>query len=385
VTLTITSVEATCHRIPVPLPRLDEPMERPFVMVRIETEEGIVGHGLTSGTPHMLGSIAAFINNEAGPRLVDESTSALHTERVWQETMLKFNKRSLTGVWSSGMSGIDIALWDIKGKFFEQPVSTLLGGAFDTAQAYITFGVRHYDDETLASIAKELVDEGHTKLKMVVAETQEGLNPFWGASRARALGSDIHDDARRVAAVRDAIGPEAEIMIDANYGLTLAEAKRLARMVEPYDVAWFEEPVLLNDPQHLASLRQATSTPIAAGQNLGHSWDHRRLVDAHAVDILQLNVVFCGGYTEALKIANMARAFNLPIANGAGWPHHNLHLHAAVSNGGPVEYHWSAWKVGEMIFNDPPPPENNLAKVPDLPGLGFDPKWDVLNEYKVDF
>jgi L-rhamnonate dehydratase len=154
-------------------------------------------------------------------------------------------------------------------------------------------------------------------------------------------------------------------------------------MLEPYHLAWFEEPVVGNDPELLAELARQTSIPIAAGQELGNLWAHRELVVRHAVDIVQPNPCHGGGYSEAAKIAVLAEAFNLPIAAGGGQPFHNLHLHAGVQNGGLVEYHWLSWKVGEQIFDHPPLPEGGSVSVPAGAGLGFEPRLDVLAEHRL--
>ena len=387
----IARVDAACYRVPVDVPLLERPMVRPFVLVTLETAGGVVGHGLTSGTPHLIASIRDFVNLEAGPAIVGDSV--YDTERLWAKLARRFNKRELTGVWSSGVSGVDIAAWDAKGQLLGLPVATLLGGAFDRVPAYVTFGLAEYTTEELAELAKRFTAEGFDTIKMVVgaggdrhSERQTRWTTAWreGPPRLFQYRSTVDHDVERIAAVRAAVGPGVEIMIDANCNLTLADAQRLCARLADLDIAWFEEPIIGNDPRLLRQLRETTTIPIAAGQNLGHVWDHRRLIEAAAVDICQPNVCFVGGYTEGLRVAALARAFHLPIANGAGWPHHNLALHAAVSNGGPVEFHWSAWKAGELVFDHPPAPEGSWVKVPDAPGLGFSPLPDVLQEYAVD-
>jgi L-rhamnonate dehydratase len=117
-------------------------------------------------------------------------------------------------------------------------------------------------------------------------------------------------------------------------------ALELCKLIEPYKITWFEEPVYQNGALLLADLRRHTSIPIAAGQNEGHRFRHRELIVNRGVDIAQPNVCSVGGYTETVKVAALAQAFNLPIANGGGWPDHNMHLQAAMSNGWRVEFHF---------------------------------------------
>ena len=100
------------------------------------------------------------------------------------------------------------------------------------------------------------------------------------------------------------------------------------------------------------------------------------------MDIVQPNVCSVGGYTEAVKVAAMAQAFNLPIANGGGWPHHNMHLQAAMANGWRVEFHLDMWKVGEAIYQNPPAPNHGWVTLTETPGLGLEPRLEALKEYE---
>ena len=107
---------------------------------------------------------------------------------------------------------------------------------------------------------------------------------------------------------------------------------------------WFEEPIQQNDARALADFRRTTSIPVAAGQMEGHRWRYRELIVNHAVDVIQPNAIYNGGITETLKVAHMAQAFNLPMANGGGWPIFNMHHLCGLMNGGPVEFHYGMWR-----------------------------------------
>jgi L-alanine-DL-glutamate epimerase-like enolase superfamily enzyme len=243
----------------------------------------------------------------------------------------------------------------------------LLGGAQKTVPAYITFGLLEYDIDQLVEVAKSFVAQGEDKLKMVV-----GIN-------------DAHDpleDARRVIAVREAVGNGVQLSMDANYLFNFTDALKLAKAVEDHNIEWFEEPVYANDVRLLHDLRMRTSVPISAGQNEGNRFRYLELLLHGSVDILQPNVVYCGGYTEGVKVAALAQAFNLVIANGGGWPHHNMHLQAAMANGWRVEFHYPMWKAGEMIYKDPPGPHGGATTLTEKPGLGLEPRFDALAEYQ---
>jgi L-rhamnonate dehydratase len=358
----IQRVEASLHQVPVQVPLLAETITRPVVFTRVETDDGAVGYGLTGGA-----TVAELINRGLGPFL--RGRDPLLTEQWWHEGYWQFNQRSLSGVVSSALSGVDIALWDLKGRVLGQPVWRLLGGFAARVPAYITFGLAEYDRTQLAEAARTLVAAGHDKLKMVVG--------------AAGNQTDLAEDAARVRTVREAIGEGVQLMIDANQLLDPLRAAELCRLVEPFGITWFEEPLHGNDALRLAELRQKTRIPIAAGQNEGHRWRHRELILGNAVDIVQPNVLFVGGYTEALKVAHLAQCFNLPIANGGGWPHHNAHLMAAVPNGWRVEFHLLMWYVGNAIYVDPPQPDGGWVTLTDSPGLGLEPRLDALEEYRV--
>ena len=357
----VTKVEATTHRVPARVPLLRDPVMREIVFVRVETDAGLTGCGITG--PIQRFGVREFVTREAGPMLIGKDPLA--TERLWHDWFYRLNPRAQTGVWSSAVSALDIALWDLKGKQANQPVWRLLGGYSATVPAYITFGLLEYDREQLVEVAKQFVAQGHDKLKMVVA--------IHG-------GQDPAEDAARVKAVREAVGDGIELMVDANYLFAFPRALDLCKRIEPYRITWFEEPVYGNDARLLADLRRQTSIPISAGQNEGHKWRHRELLVHGAVDILQPNVVYVGGYTEAVKVAAMAQAFNVPIANGGGWPHHNAHLIAGVANGWRVEFHVPMWVTGEIIFRDPPKPVRGTVTLPDRPGLGLEPNEEALRD-----
>ena len=359
----ISRVSATTHRLPVKVPPLAKPIDREMVFVRVETDDGLAGYGITG--PQLRFSVREFVNAELG-RFVT-GMDPLATERIWEHAYWKFNQRSNSGVVMSGLAALDIALWDLKGRYLKQPVWRLLGGYSATVPAYITFGLLEFDRDQLCAVARSFVEKGHDKLKMVVA-----IND----------AKDPKEDAARVRAVREAIGPNVELMIDANHLFTPMAATDLCRMIEDCDIRWFEEPLHGNDPRALAELRRKTTIPISAGQNEGHRWRHRDLITEGAVDIVQPNVVYGGGYTEGLKVAHMAQAFNLPIGNGGGWPQWNAHLQAAVPNGWRVEYHVPMWITGDTFFSGAPQPEKGWVTLTDRPGLGFDPNEAALKEHE---
>jgi L-rhamnonate dehydratase len=360
----IASVKATIHNVPIKVPLLNKTMVEQIVFVEIATDAGITGYGLTGDL--QTSGVREFINQQLAPFL--KGKSALDTEARWQEMFLTFNPRYQTGAFSSAVSAIDIALWDIKGKHLNMPVWRLLGGAKKTVPAYITFGLLQFDRDQLVEFVRRFLADGQNKFKMVVAIDN---------------GENVAEDAARVSAVREAIGPDHDLMIDGNYLFSMNRALQLAKRVKPYNITWFEEPIFGNDARLLSQLRQRCSVPISAGQNEGSRFRHLELLQHASIDILQPNVCYVGGYTEGMKVAALAQSYNILIADGGGWPHHNMHLQAAASNGWRVEFHYLMWQTGNIIYRNPPQPVKGNVTLTEDPGLGLEPNLDALKEYLV--
>jgi L-alanine-DL-glutamate epimerase-like enolase superfamily enzyme len=361
----IEKITATLHRHEIDLPGIGKSIEsRMFVFVEVTTDEGQSGFGITGSI--LPWAVIACIENHLAPAL--KGRDVLHTEAIHAHVWKQLNSRAYTGVISNALSAIDIALWDLRGKRESRSVHELLGGFRSWAPTYATFGYPFFDERQLADYARKFIDDGHTMLKMVV-----------GGEPSRTW----RDDVRRVHAAREAIGSDAALMIDANCWFNPYEARLLCRAIEDCELMWFEEPIQQNDARALADLRANTSVPIAAGQMEGHRWRYRELVSHHAVDVLQPNVLYNGGYTESLKVAHLAQAYNLPMANGGGWPIFNMHLLCGLMNGGPVEFHYGMWQTGKHFFYDTPDPVDGRMTLSGKPGLGFTPNYDALEAARI--
>jgi L-alanine-DL-glutamate epimerase-like enolase superfamily enzyme len=371
----IARVAATPLNVPVVLDAagIEKKTSLSVCLVEVETDQGLVGHGLTGITEEEV--IAAIVNDVVTENLKNEDPLA--HERIWEKLYWLLSPRGQTGYASHAIAAIDVALWDLKGKILNKPVFSLLGGARTKVPVYTTFGFGAYDRAELAAAAKWWVGRGHKRLKMVV-----GHHALERRDEPRLIEDVIAEDVRRVRAVRDAVGMEIDLHVDANCSLDSFHATKLARSLEEFKLSFFEEPVKENDIASLLSLKSATSIPLACGQNEGLAWRFRDLMVSRAVDIIQPNVVIGGGFTQCQRIAGMASAFNLPMANGGAWAHHNMHLHAGLANGGLVEYHFAAVKVCEAIYGALPAPRDGWLALPDKPGLGFEPVAERVRELK---
>ena len=340
-------------------------------LVAIETDSGITGTGMTAITEEEV--VASIVNDIASHAL--EGQDPMRHELLWEKLYWLLTPRGQSGYASHAIAALDLALWDIKGKALGQPCWRLLGGARSQVPVYATFGFAFFERDELAEAAKSWVGRGFTRLKMTV-----GHHGLQRRDEPRPLAEVITEDVQRIRAVREAVGPDVELYIDANCSLDYFHAQSLAQRVEQYGITFFEEPVTQNDIPNLVKLRAKTSIPLAAGQNEGLASRFRDMLVAQAVDVVQPNACITGGFTQCSRVAGMAAAFNTRFANGGAWPHHNMHLHAGLANGSLVEYHSVAVDCCKLVFDGLPEPTNGWLTLPETPGLGFEPNMERVKE-----
>ena len=364
----------TAHvlRVPFKFPLINETQHVFVAYVEIETDDGLKGIAFSSYP--MRFAIKDFINREVREEIA--GMDPLRPEAVRTAIYWKLSNKVFMGMWSLAASLVDIALWDIRGKALKQPIWKLLGGAREKCPIYITFGLPRYSRQELVEVAKQLIAEGHTQLKLAVAA---GANPAEGMF-GQPGDDDIAEDAARVRHLRESLGDGVTLMMDANKNAKLTQAVRLAKLCEPYNLAWFEDPLWQADPRLMAQLRRQTSIPIAAGSTGTSDISYlREYLVNESIDIAQPNVRDIGGFTGGLRAAGLAQAFNISLEMGGNYPHLNMHLHAGVPNGGRVEFHLGGWRVGEALCDGVPPPVKGWVMLPQTPGLGFTPKAGILD------
>jgi L-rhamnonate dehydratase len=368
----IARVTATPLNVPlhIDLCGVDRRTSLACCFVEVETDSGLTGHGFTSITEEDV--IAQIVNGVAGPAITGDDP--LNHERIWDKLYWTLMPRGQTGYAAHALAAIDVALWDIKGKALGQPVWRLLGGARDRVPVYATFGFGFFDREQLAAAAKLWVSQGFRRLKMTVG------NEALRQRDRRPVMEVIREDAERVRAVREAVGPDIELYVDGNCNLDLYHATKLAETIKPFGIAFFEEPLTQNDARQMAQLRRSTGMALACGQNEGLAFRFRDLLLAEAVDYVQPNVAITGGFTQCLRIAGLASAFNVSVANGGAWGFHNMHLQAGIANGTLVEHHYLAVELSKQIYRGLPAPADGFFTMPDQPGLGFEPNHDAIRE-----
>lgn len=351
-------------------------------ILRIETEDGTVGWGEGKNAAGSAGQYAALVhllNHEFGPRLIGRDASQITA--IWEDMyngsraqasarrghpLPELSRRGLT---IAAISAIDIALWDIRGKALDQPVWALLGGrTADRLPAYASGGWA--DAAGIGAQLQSYIDAGGFRaVKMRVGSMDDRPNVSAG----------------RVRAARKALGPDVELMVDAHGTYTVAEAKRFAALVEDCDLAWFEEPVSADDLTGLAEFRASTMIPVAVGESECTRFDFAALIAARAADILQPDPAFCGGITEAMRIAALASSFNLRLAPhlwaGAPCFFAGLHVLAAAPAGFIVEFSLGANPMIHNLSRAPVVVRDGMIAVPDAPGLGLEMDTEMIARY----
>lgn len=331
-----------------------------LALVKIETDEGITGIGLGSG-----GKIAEATIEHLKKELIGEDP--IDVERLWHKMWIPklIGRRGIT---TRAISAIDIGLWDIRAKVAGLPLYKLLGGYRDRVPTYIAGG--YYEEgKGLKELAEEMesnVEMGAKAIKMKV-----------GAVSAR-------DDADRVKAVREAIGPDVKLLVDANCAYKPYEAVQLAKRIEEYDIFWFEEPIAADDYSGHRKISMATSIPIATGENEYTRYGFRDLIAQEAVSILNADAKILGGVTEFMKVVALAQAHDLEIAPHGSQDIH-VHLVAAISNGLILEFYrdtvdpmWGKMYRETLKLND-----DGTVSPPSVPGIGVEPNYEELAPYRI--
>jgi len=329
-------------------------------LVKIETDEGITGIGLGGS-----GLIGRATVEHLKKELIGEDP--IDVERLWHKMWVpKLTGRR--GLVTRAISAIDIGLWDIRAKVAGLPLYKLLGGYRDRVPTYIAGG--YYEEgKGLKELAQEMesnVEMGARAIKMKIG------------------GVSIRQDVERVKAVREAIGPDVKLLVDANCAYRFYEAIQIAKRIEDYDIFWFEEPVAPDDYDGHRKLAEATTIPIATGENEYTRYGFRDLIRNDCAAILNADAKILGGVTEFMKVAALAQAYDLDIAPHGSQDIH-VHLVAVISNGLILEFYrdtvdpmWGKMYHHTLRLND-----DGTVSPPNVPGIGVDPNYDVLAPYRV--
>lgn len=331
--------------------------ETPFV--ELTTDDGLVGVGYsyTIGTGGK--AVLSMLREHLLPRLVGADSRNL--EAIWSDLYGSTRATSVGVLTALALATVDTALWDLRCKRAAEPLWRLAGGFRRDVPLYDTEG------GWLQLPAEDLV-----------ASAKAARSAGWAGVKLKVGKPRLAEDVERLSAVREAVGSDLEIMVDANQSMTYPEAKRRAREFERLDICWFEEPLPAEDLGGHVELARSTSVPIAVGESIYSVSQFREYLAAGAAGIVQVDVARIGGITPWLKVAHLAEAFNVKVA-----PHFLMELHvslvAAVPNGLYVEH------IPQLrpLTTEGLVVENGRAYAPDEPGIGIAWDADAIDRLRV--
>jgi len=335
--------------------------------VVVETDAGPSGTGYTGTLAHLPTDrlIRDCIEHSFGPMLVGQNPLEVRGlwEKLYNAPAIRWVGRA--GITQMALAAIDVALWDIKAKAARMPLWQLLGGSDEEPLvAYNTDGGwLNWSLDQLVADARASVDAGFRAIKLKVG------SPY------------PEDDLRRIEAVRDAIGPKVDLMIDGNGRWDLPTVLRFARRLAEFDVFWFEEPTWYDDVAAHATLARAVHTPIALGEQLYSLDDFRRFVEAGAVHYVQPDATRLGGITPWWRVAELALASRLPVVAHAA-DMMQIHQHVSIAHSACRMFEYIPWL--RECFEEPATVVDGLVQAPRLPGASTTLRPEALSRFGVN-
>ncbi|GGL93067.1 enolase C-terminal domain-like protein [Nakamurella endophytica] len=346
----VSAVETAVYRFPTPYPEADGTIEwdaTTAVVVRVRAGDH-TGVGYTYSTAAAAGVVADHLADVVCGQDAGDVTAC------WSAMRRACRNLGTRGLVGQAISAVDVALWDLKSRLLGVPLSVLLGRCRDTVPVYGSGGFTTQDDAQLAAQVAGWTDAGCTAVKIKIGES-------WG--------SRVDRDLARVDRLRELVGPGVQIMVDANGGYTVGQARRVGAALDDRGVVWFEEPVSSDDVAGLALLRACLRADVAAGEYAADVVDAARLCPA--VDCLQLDATRCGGYTGFLAGAAVAASAELQVSAHCA-PSLHAPVAAAVPNLRHVEWFADHARLEPQLFDGTPSVHGGQLSVPGgQPGSGL--------------
>ena len=340
--------------------------EMTATILEVEADNGLIGYGeaLTRLGPSVAREVVTSVLK---PVVI--GADPMNVDVLWERMFSTMKSRGhWKGFLIEAISGVDIALWDLIGKALNQPVSTLLGGRHhEKLEAYAS-SIMLMERGEMVKEAQDLVRKGYRKIKV-------------------KLGLGVDTDFGNVQAIREAVGPDIGIMLDANSGYSREEALRLGVRLEPLSILWLEEPVLPHDLEGYARLSDSLRIPVAGGESEFTRWGFRDLIQRGKVSIIQPDIARCGGFTEGRKIAALAGSHGVSVAphtgaSGAVSIAAAVHFASSLSNFHLYEHMYTENPLRTEILKEPILEcENGFVKVPTGPGLGIEIDRDKMKRF----
>ncbi|MFI4980940.1 MAG: mandelate racemase/muconate lactonizing enzyme family protein, partial [Nevskiales bacterium] len=343
------------------------------LLVRVTTDAGITGWGEVDGSPLVAKAVidAPYSHTIAsGLRAILVGEDPLQTARLWNKMYQHTLYFGRSGAAIQAMAGVDIALWDIKGKALGQPIVELLGGALRDRMRVYSSNMFQFTVEATVERAKRAIDTGHTGVKF-------GWEPF---------GRDEATDLRYVEAVRRAIGDGNDFMLDVGLVWDAKTTIRRAKLFEPYRLFWIEEPLHPDDYSGYGKVSRACTQHIAAGEEECAEVGFERLIDEGGIDIVQIDLTRCG-FTQSMRIAAHAARRGRKVCNHNFTTDINtaasLHFLCAIENALVMEYCVEPSEISRSLARNPVTIKDGYAHLPTEPGLGVEPDPAIIEKYLV--
>ncbi len=342
-----------------------------WTVVEVESDDGAVGLGDVALAPRISKEI---VNQYLAPLVV--GADPFDYEYLWQKMYRSTLAWGRKGVGMAAISGVDIAIWDLMGKATGKPVFKLLGGRTKRKIRCYASKIYNAAPEKMQAEAQSYLDQGFTAMKL-----RFGYGPADGPEGMRK-------NVDAVAAVRETVGDDVDLMADCYMGWTLEYAKRMLPKLEPFGLRWVEEPVIADDIGGYAELNGFTSIPISGGEHEFTSYGFRDLLERRAVSVVQYDTNRVGGITAARKVNALAEAFGVPVIPHAGQMH-NYHLTMSCL-ASPMSEFFPVFdvEVGNELFyylfeGDPIPRGGYIDLDDDTPGLGISISREYLDRFRI--
>ncbi|MDA0676605.1 MAG: mandelate racemase/muconate lactonizing enzyme family protein [Chloroflexi bacterium] len=349
-----------------------------YIFVEVNTDEGITGWGEVTSTYSVANRAVCAVLQQLGDLIAGEDPQ--YIEKIWHKIFRAFTYMGSRGASANAISGIDIALWDIRGKVLNRPIHELLGGAVRESIDLYTHPSPGIGPDEAARQTKEIVASGHMAIKFDPFPNHVEEKNGYLSGKMDAANED--EGAAVTAAIREAAGPDVELLIDAHGRFDVPTAVRLARRVEQYKIAWWEEPVPVESAHALKQVREQINIPISIGERLHTRWEFVPVFEQDLTDYIMPDVTWTGGISELKKISTMAEAYYIPVSpHDASGPINVLagaHVMMTVPNFYRLETARYKLNAYDIFIEEPLDIREGRLFMPNAPGLGITMNMDYL-------